>query len=57
MSRKLTIAVVVALVGVAGIVIAQQTYPGTGTPAVVLDNDHVVVQRLDTQPEIGRAHV
>jgi quercetin dioxygenase-like cupin family protein len=50
MSNKLIIAVGLALVGVAGIVIAQQTYPNAGAPGVLMENDHVVVQRLDTQP-------
>lgn len=48
MSKKLVIGVVVALVGVAGIVIAQQSYPDLEDPTVVLTNDHVVVQRFNT---------
>lgn len=50
MSKRLMIAALVALVGVVGIVVAQQTYPNAEDPAVVLDNDHVVVQKLMMVP-------
>jgi len=51
MSKKLVIGVVVALVGIAGIVIAQQSYPDLEDPTVVLQNDHVVVQKFS--PKTG----
>ena len=50
MSKKLSITVVVALVFAAGVAIGQLSYPNADDPAVVLDNDQVVVQRFATQP-------
>ena len=50
MSKKLSIAVVVALIFAAGVAIGQLSYPNADDPAVVLDNDQVVVQKFDSQP-------
>lgn len=50
MSKKLSLSVVVALVFVAGVAIGQLSYPNADDPAVVLENDHVIVQKFDTQP-------
>lgn len=50
MSKSLSLAVVVALVFVAGIAVGQLSYPDADDPAVVLDNDHVVVQKFKSQP-------
>lgn len=50
MSKKPSLAVVVALVFVAGVAIGQLSYPDADDPAVVLENDHVVVQKFDSQP-------
>ena len=50
MSKKLSIAVVVALVFAAGVAIGQLSYPNADDPAVVIDNDQVVVQKFDSQP-------
>ena len=50
MKKNLSIAVVVALVFVAGIAVGQLSYPDADDPAVILDNDHVVVQKFDRQP-------
>jgi len=50
MSKSLKVAVVVGLVFVAGIAVGQLSYPDADDPAVVLDNDHVVVQKFDSQP-------
>ena len=49
MSKKL-IVIAVAIVGIAGILLAQQSYPNAEDPTVVLDNDQVVVQKFDMQP-------
>ncbi len=46
MSKKLTI-IGVAVVGIAGILLAQQKFPNIEDPPVVLENDHVVVQKFD----------
>ena len=51
MLKKLSTVAVVALVGIAGIAIGQLSYPDADDPEVVLDNDHVVVQKFDAQPE------
>lgn len=40
MSKNLRLAVVVALVFVAGIAVGQLSYPDAEAPAVVLENDH-----------------
>ena len=50
MSKKLSFAVVAVLVFAAGVAIGQLSYPDADDPAVVLDNDHVVVQKFDSQP-------
>lgn len=50
MSKSLKLVVVVALVFVAGIAVGQLSYPDADDPAVVLENDHVVVQRFANQP-------
>lgn len=50
MSKKLSLTVVVVLVFVAGVAIGQLSYPNVDDPGVVLDNDHVVVQKFDSQP-------
>lgn len=50
MSKKLSLAVVVTLVFAAGVAIGQLSYPDADDPAVILENDHVIVQRFDTQP-------
>ena len=50
MSKNLRLIVVVALVFVAGIAVGQLSYPDADDPAVVLENDHVIVQRFDSQP-------
>ena len=50
MSKSLSLAIVAALVFVAGIAVGQLSYPDADDPAVVLDNDHVVVQKFDSQP-------
>ena len=50
MSKSLKYAVVVALVFVAGIAVGQLSYPDADDPAVVLENDHVVVQKFESQP-------
>jgi len=50
MLKKLTAVAVVALAGIAGIAIGQLSYPNADDPAVILDNEHVVVQKYDTQP-------
>jgi quercetin dioxygenase-like cupin family protein len=50
MSNKPSLAVVVALVFVAGVAIGQLSYPDADDPAVVLENDHVIVQKFDSQP-------
>ena len=51
MLKKLTVVAVVALAGIAGIAIGQLSYPDADDPAVVLENDHVVVQKFEAQPE------
>ena len=48
MSKKLAIGIVVALAGIAGVVIAQQSYPNVEDPTVVMENDHVIVQKFRT---------
>lgn len=50
MPRKLSLAVVALLVFVAGVAIGQLSYPDADDPAVVLENDQVIVQRFDAQP-------
>ena len=50
MSKNLRLSVVVALVFVAGIAVGQLSYPDAEDPAVVLENDHVIVQRFASQP-------
>ena len=48
MSKKLLLVVVVALVFVAGIAVGQLSFPNEETPAIVLENDHVIVQKADS---------
>lgn len=50
MFKKLSLAVAVALIFVAGVAIGQLSYPDADDPAVILDNEHVVVQRFEQQP-------
>ena len=50
MSKRSSLIVVVALVFVAGVAIGQLSYPNVDDPGVVLDNEHVVVQKFDSQP-------
>ena len=50
MRRKLVIGIVLVALGVVGILYAQQKYPDAADPAVVLDNDQVVVQRVEMKP-------
>jgi quercetin dioxygenase-like cupin family protein len=52
MLKKLTALSVVAVVGIVGVAIGQLSYPDADDPAVVLDNEHVVVQRFAAQPEV-----
>ena len=49
MSKKVSLSLVVALVFVAGVAIGQLSYPNADDPAVVFDNEHVVVQKLETE--------
>ncbi len=50
--KKLSIAVIgIVILGIAGILVAQQEYPNIPDVPVLLDNDKVVVQRMDF--EIG----
>ena len=51
--RKLSFVVIsVAILGVAGILLAQQKYPNLGDAPVVFDNDKVVAQRMDFDPGV-----
>lgn len=50
MSKNLSLALIVALVFVAGIAVGQLSYPDADDPGVVLENDHVIVQRFASQP-------
>lgn len=50
MSKKLSLAVAVVVVFAAGVAIGQLSYPNADDPAVVLENDQVIVQKFDTQP-------
>lgn len=50
MSKKLSLAVAVALIFAAGVAIGQLSYPDADDPAVVIDNEFVVVQRFEQQP-------
>lgn len=50
MIKKLTSIAVVTFVGIAGFAIGQISYPNAEDPEVVLENEHVVVQKLDTGP-------
>ena len=50
MTKKLYLVVAVALVFAAGVAIGQLTYPDAEDPSVVLENDHVIVQKFETQP-------
>jgi len=50
MSKNLKVFVVVALVFVAGIAVGQLSYPDADDPAVVLENEHVIVQKFANQP-------
>ena len=46
--KKLSIAVIgIVILGIAGILVAQQEYPNIPDVPVLLDNDKVVVQRVD----------
>ena len=49
MSKKRSLAVVIALVFVAGIAVGQLSFPNEEDPTIVLENDHVIVQRADAQ--------
>lgn len=48
MLKKIGLAVVAALVFVAGIAVGQLSFPNEETPVIVLENDHVVVQKADS---------
>jgi quercetin dioxygenase-like cupin family protein len=50
MRRKLILGIVFVALGVVGILYAQQKYPNAPEPAVVLDNDQVVVQHMKLEP-------
>jgi len=50
MRRKLLFGVVLVALGVVGVLYAQQKYPNAPEPAVVLDNDQVVVQHMKLEP-------
>lgn len=50
MAKKLYLVMAAALVFVAGVAIGQLSYPDAEDPSVVLENDHVIVQKFDTQP-------
>lgn len=50
MTRKMSLAIAIALVFAAGVAIGQLSYPDLDDPAVVLENDQVIVQKFDTQP-------
>ncbi|MEJ2086337.1 MAG: hypothetical protein P8Y44_11765, partial [Acidobacteriota bacterium] len=50
MTKKMSLAIAVVLVFAAGVAIGQLTYPDVDDPAVVLENDQVIVQKFDTQP-------
>ncbi len=50
MRRKLFFGVVLVALGVVGVLYAQQKYPNAAEPAVVLENDQVVVQRMELEP-------
>ncbi len=47
MSKKFLLVGVVALVFVAGIAVGQLSFPNEEDPTIVLENDHVVVQKAD----------
>ena len=49
MLKKLAIGIGVAAIGLAAILYAQQEYPNIEVP-VILENDHVVVQKITFQP-------
>jgi quercetin dioxygenase-like cupin family protein len=50
MRRKLVFGIVLVALGVVGVLYAQQKYPDAADPTVVLDNDQVVVQRVEMAP-------
>ena len=52
MSKRVSAAflAVGVLLGITGVLLAQQAYPNAGEPEVVLENDRVIVQRIDQQP-------
>jgi len=50
MRRKLVFGIVLVALGVVGVLYAQQKYPNAADPTVVLDNDQVVVQRMEMKP-------
>ena len=51
MSRKIALVFALGVVlGIAGIVVAQQAYPNMPGSETVLENDRVVVQALDFSP-------
>ena len=50
MSKKSSLVAVAVLVFVAGVAIGQLSYPDVDDPAVVLENDQVIVQKFDSQP-------
>ena len=49
MLKRLAIGIGVAAIGLAAILYAQQEYPNVEVP-VILENDHVIVQRVPFQP-------
>lgn len=46
MRKVLVIAIVLVVVGAAGVLVAQQKYPSNAEASVKLDNDKVVVQEI-----------
>ena len=51
MTKKMSLAVAVALVFAASVAIGQLSYPDVDDPTVVLENDQVIVQKFDSQPD------
>lgn len=50
MRRSLVLGIVLVALGVVGVLYAQQQYPNVAAPTVVLENDQVVVQRMELEP-------
>ena len=50
MRRRLVFGIVLVALGVVGVLYAQQKYPDAADPSVVLDNEQVVVQRVEMAP-------